>query len=352
MLFVVFYLISMSDNMATKMATDYMMDCPPLNIPKSAPEWAQEMFPVLINSIYEGFNGILKKVISDFNDSFVSMQKEIDELTRLTKAATETMEALKQQLKAKDHIFDDQQSRLGQLSNTINKNETYSRRSNLIFGGVVNGTEGSCTEIVHRIIATNLGIADPTNMRFVRCHYLNHPCQERKGTIIARFESFSHRMQVWNKRRSLYNTQIYMTEDFPGDISRKRNKLRPILKEASKHAQFQKCIALKHDKLHLDGTLYSTDNLHSLPTCIHPRTLSERRSKGMLCFGGILSEYHELCNFYKCDIKFRGVVYESVEQAYQHCKAVYFGDIRTSNLILRSTCPTEVKITQAQWKKI
>ena len=42
----------------------------------------------------------------------------------------------------------------------------------------------------------------------------------------------------------------------------------------------------------------STDNLHSLPIGNHQKILSERRSMVMyvinLCFGGILSEYHEL----------------------------------------------------------
>ena len=329
--------------MATKLVKEYMIECPTLNIPASAPEWVQQMYPVLMTSIYEGFSGILKKVISDFNDSFVSMQKEIDELAKLTKAATEAMESLKQQLRDRDHFIDDQQQKLTQLSHTINKNETYSRRDNLVFGCISAGTEGSCTEIVHHIMCTHLGITDPSQIKFVRCHYLSKPSQERKGTIIARFESFGYRMQVWSKRRSLYATPFFLSEDFPADVSKKRNKLRPILKEASKHQQYQKCITLKHDQLHFDGTLYSTDNLHGLPKCIHPRTLSERRSKGMLCFGGILSEYHELCNFFKCDIEYKGVVYHSVEQAYQHNKAVFFGDHRSCSLILRSKCPTEIK---------
>ena len=304
--------------MATKMATDYMMECPALNIPKSAPEWVQEMYPVLITSIYDGFRGVLTKVISDFNESFISMQREIDSLAELTKAATEAMECLKKQLSEKDHMIDEQKDRINQLSYTMSKNEAYSRRDNLVFGGISTETEGTCTDIIYRIMRTHLGIEDPSEMKFVRCHFLIKPTQERKGSIIARFESFANRMLTWNKRRSLYNSPFFLSEDFPADVSKKRNKLRPILKEASKHQQYQKSISIKHDKLYLEGTLYTTDELHNLPTCIHPRTLSERRTKGMLCFGGILSEYHELCNFYKCDFTYKNNKYHSVEQAYQH----------------------------------
>ena len=216
--------------MATKMATDYMMECPTLNIPKSAPEWVQEMYPLLITSIYDGFRGVLTKVISDFNESFVSMQKEIDALAALTKAATEAMESLKKQLSDKDHMIDEQKDRLDHLSYTISKNEAYSRRDNLVFGGICAGTEGTCTEIIHRIMQTHLGITEPSEIKFVRCHYLNNPTHDRKGSIIARFESFANRMMTWNKRRSLYNSPFFVSEDFPANVSRKRNKLRPILK--------------------------------------------------------------------------------------------------------------------------
>ena len=169
MISVCFVVIYMSDNMASKMATDYMMECPALNIPKSAPEWVQEMYPVLITSIYDGFRGVLTKVISDFNESFVSMQKEIDELARLTKAATEAMESLKKQLSDKDHLIDEQKDRLNQLSYTMSKNETYSRGDNLVFGGISTGTEGTCSDIVYHIMGTHLGITDPSEMKFVRC---------------------------------------------------------------------------------------------------------------------------------------------------------------------------------------
>ena len=65
---------------------------------------------------------------------------------------------------------------------------------------------------------------------------------------------------------------------------RNRSKLRPILKEASKHTQYERCISLKYDQLCFQGKSYSTSNLHSLPSNIHPRTLSEKRTN-------VLEEY-------------------------------------------------------------
>ena len=86
-----------------------------------------------------------------------------------------------------------------------------------------------CTKTVHHIMRTHQGITDINQIQFVWCHYLIKPSHERKGSIIARFESFSCRMQVWNKRRNLYSTLFSLSEDFPGNVSRKGDKLRPIL---------------------------------------------------------------------------------------------------------------------------
>ena len=111
----------------------------------------------------------------------------------------------------------------------------------------------------------------------------------------------------WNKRRELAGTSLFISEDFPTEISRRRSKRRPILKEASKHTHYERCISLKYDQRYFPGKLNSAGNLHYLPSNIHPRTLLEKKSKDLICFGGILSEYHDLSNFYKCDIKYQRI---------------------------------------------
>ena len=82
---------------------------------------------------------------------------------------------------------------------------------------------------------------------------------------------------------------IYVTEDFPVDIARKRNKMRPILKAASRFPEYEKNISMKNEKLVLNGKLFTVDDLHTLPEAINPRTLSEVRVDDTMIFGGILS---------------------------------------------------------------
>ena len=297
----------------------------------------------MMSNIINAINGVFKKVVVDFNASFVNQQNQIDDMKKTTDESMQTMANLKRQLNQRDFIIDDQNSRISSLRDTLERNETYSRRDNLIFGGISQTSNGTCTEIVYNIIKNKLHMNYSTSINFVRCHYLSNPTADRKGTIIARFQLFSQRMLVWNKRRELARTGLYLSEDFPSEISRNRSKLRPILKEASKHTQYERCISLKYDQLCFQGKSYSTSNLHSLPSNIHPRTLSEKRSKDLLCFGGILSEYHELSNFYKCNIKFQNVKFSSLEQCYQWCKATLFDDDRTAHMIMKSTSPSEMK---------
>ena len=113
-------------------------------------------------------------------------------------------------------------------------------------------------------------------IKFVRCHQLNKRPGDSKISIMARFEFYRDRSIVWTKRRS--TTNVYISEDFPIDVSRRRNKLKPILEEASKHKQYEHCITMRGDKLLFKGELLDVDKLHTLPTEIHPRSISELRT--------------------------------------------------------------------------
>ena len=118
----------------------------------------------------------------------------IDVLVYSILEATEAMVDLKVQLLQKDHLIEDQRDQISNIKSSIDRNESYSRRNNLIFGGIAGNTEGTCTEIIHKIFSSKLNITDYSNINFVRCHY-----QQRMG--------------IWNKRRCL------LQSDFKADIN-------------------------------------------------------------------------------------------------------------------------------------
>ena len=325
------------------MADEYILEMPKISIPDCSPEWVSAFFPALIKSIYDSYNGTIKKIVMDFNASFIEMEQEIQSLSKETKTANDTVADLKSELSDKDYVISEQHSNITRLQSSVDRNEAYSRRSNLIFGGISKDVKGSCTSIVKSLMCEKMNIPQDESFGFVRCHFLSSPTNEKKGSIIARFENFSQRMTVWKKRRTLLNSAHYLSEDYPKDISRKRGKLRPILREASKHGEYAKCISIKHDMLNFKGESMSIDNLQKLPEPINPRTLSEKRSKAMICFGGVLSEYHELSNFYRSEFVYKNIKFNSVEQGFQYLKAMLFDDGRTASLIINSKCPSEMK---------
>ena len=334
----------MGDNtIEHKMADKFVLEVPTVTIPEGSPEWAAQMFPSLIKSIYDSINGVVQGMVIDYNHRFKELQSQMDEQSKQNEITKKDLIDLRSSVSDKDFIIDNQNARIAKLQAAVDKNESYSRRSNLIFGGIAKDVQGSCTAIVHSILKDKMNIANATSFKLVRCHFLSKPTDIKKGSIIAQFESFSSRMTVWSKKRALMKTDLYLSEDYPSEVNKIRSKLRPILKEASKHTEYASCISIKYDKLHFKGELLSIDNLHKLPDAIHPQYLSERRSQGMLCFGGVLSDYHQLSNYYPCKFAYKGNKFTSIEQAYQYCKAMLFNDERTAALILHSNIPSDIK---------
>ena len=144
-------------------------------------------------------------------------------------------------------------------------------------------------------------------------------------------------MLVWNKRRSM--KKIYVAEDFPAEVARKKNRLRPILKAAMKIQQYEKSISIKNDKMLFNGELLSVDELQKLPETIHSRTLTKVRSGDVMIFGGTLSEYHEPSNYFKCPVTYRERKFNCSEQACQYSKATLFNDVASAEAIMRSYSP-------------
>ena len=112
--------------------------------------------------------------------------------------------------------------------------ECQSRRSNLkFFGFQEENFESStkCEELVLQLISTQMGVN--VDSAFVeRCHRLGPRTPGRNRPIIIKFALFKDRERVWDKRRALKDTNIFVKEDYPHEIEDRRNKLLPTYNEA------------------------------------------------------------------------------------------------------------------------
>ena len=84
--------------MVHKMADEYILEMPKISIPDCSPEWVFAFFPALTKSIYDSYNGTIRKIVMDFNASFMEMEQEIQNLSKSTKTANDTVADLKSEL--------------------------------------------------------------------------------------------------------------------------------------------------------------------------------------------------------------------------------------------------------------
>ena len=190
---------------------------------------------------------IAKQNASDIS----TLSNKIDELSAaLSKSNTETD-------KLKEHIL---------------KNESYSRRENLVFRGFEDSNL-PCDQIVRNIIGKmNITGLNHTEVQFVRCHYLDRS----KLQIIVRFLSFSDRELIWRHRRFLKTNaaNVYVSEDYPAEIERRRKELYPIAAAANKIDDFRRKVKITGDRLIVNNQSYNHTTLHNLPTTLQPMRLS------------------------------------------------------------------------------
>ena len=237
----------------------------------------------------------------------------------------------------------------------ILRNETYSRRNNLVFRGynIVPNDQESC-EMKARGIIKQMGI--PERVPFVRCHYLRDQKQ-----IIIRFQWYSDRERIWKNRYKLKGTSYYVAEDFPREIEAQRKQLYPVMKAAKRLQEYQKKVSMNCEKLILKGKQYTCNTIDTVPLNIHPGTLAERSNARVLVFGGTTSKHHGLSNFsqIKTNFVYEHIAYSSAEQAFQHKKARQAGDQNKQREIMFNSDPAVQKslgydvngLDQEQWKQ-
>ena len=105
----------------------------------------------------------------------------------------------------------------------------------------------------------------------------------------------------------------------------------------------KKLVSLKADNLMINGKRYTVNSLHELSGELNMRTFNERSNDKVVVFGGFYSNFHPLSNFYKAPMAFRNHKYHTLEQAYQHTKALLFKDGDTAADILATDSPAEDK---------
>ena len=110
-----------------------------------------------------------------------------------------------------------------------------------------------------------------------------------------------------------------------------RRKLYIIYHRAKR---MNKRVSLKGDKLFLDGTQYTVQTLGLIQDDLHPQNLCEKSNENTLVFGGTLSEWHPFSNWFPLSLRYKGIIFPSLEHAYLHEMAVTFDYKNMASAIL------------------
>jgi ribA/ribD-fused uncharacterized protein len=261
----------------------------------------------------------------------------------ITKSKLKDLEV---KVKKHDKVLDSFQKQTAELKYYKEKCirvESFTRKNNLIISGIQGrpmqvgqqGNKENCISLVQDFLVTKLKLSDARErIKIERAHRLGKGTGSRD--MIVKFSFYQERMEVWNKRRLLKGTNMWLREDFPVEIANDRRILQPILRRAMDKGMDA---YMMENKLIIAGDLYTVDKLHRLP---HDLQLSA----GDACKNGVHAFFGRHCvlsNFFPVRLLTDNKEYSSVEQYYQYRKAIECDDIKTAENIITSDDPTFVK---------
>lgn len=226
-----------------------------------------------------------------------------------------------------------------ELKDSLVRNEAQNRRNNLIFKGIPETDSEVPLQIVYKVLEEKMGFDKPEDkFKISRCHRLGPKRRNQSRPIIFKLHYYPDREVIWKEKRKLKNTRIFLSEDFPQEIMKKRSLLEGIAKEARSIGMEA---FLSVDRLILNDKPFTVDTLKNLPPQLQPKEVYTRRSDTHTAF---YSRYSPLSNFFSCQFKNEdGILFTSNEQHFQYMKAVHNDDLATARKILETEDPASCK---------
>lgn len=158
--------------------------------------------------------------------------------------------------------------------------------------------------------------------------------------ILVSFKDSYHRYILLKTKPFLAEAEdvnFYLDEDMTTLTRSHKSKLRRILSAAKSENLEAKIVG---NRINIDGTLYGFNDLDTIPEKLTIKTKEERVVKGGIAYRGRDSVYS---NFYPSFFEIEGITYNSVEQFYQHSKAVACNNLDRAQKIMKCTDPRRIK---------
>lgn len=306
----------------------------------------EETRTLIKESIHEVLDEILEEKLTPLTQTVAALRFDVDKTIESVIDVRKTAEEAKATAADNSTKMADMESTITRLTrqtkdlqDKIVSMECHSRRDNLCFGGIqetTGETDQECEDKVRAAILTHMNI-DTQNMKFVRCHRLGKKRANFTRSIIIKFHYYGDRQTVWTKRSTLKGKKIWVSENFPIEIEKKRAILRPVLNEARQLPEYRGKAFMNVDKLILNGQSYSVEQLQRLPLQLQPENIATKTvDDKYVCFWTRDSVFS---NFYKSPFQLGGKSFSCVEQYIMYQKALLFDDQEKANSIMEVDDP-------------
>ena len=158
--------------------------------------------------------------------------------------------------------------------------------------------------------------------------------------ILMRFHHYKDKLLVLSKKKILKDQNIFVSEDYPEEVVKRRKVIVPIYYRALELCP-NLSPKLRVDKLILGGREYGVHNINTVPIGqLQPKFVFTKEQNGMTAY---FTNQSPLSNHYACDFYENGLQFKSSEQCFMYHKASLFKDEETAKKILEAESPEKAK---------
>ena len=209
------------------------------------------------------------------------------------------------------------------LTKRINKIESTQLSNNIIVTGISEQPWEKCEitkQHIHEIIATALSNSnsksieentlEANDITISYCNRVGAFKLNQARLISVSFQKREDKEFVLPLKRHM-PPGIYVDNEYPPHIKRCRDRLRPILKLAKKNQTYRDKSKLENDKLVINGTRYTLNDIHKLPEDLSAYKAADKQNEEYLAFHG---EFSPLSNFHPSPFKICTQKFHCTEQ--------------------------------------
>ena len=264
-----------------------------------------------------------ESVKEEVSEALKPLQASIDELLEI-KGKTEKIIGKIKKLKQENKTIERRCNRVEKenrlLKDRLNSIENKILEKHVIIHGVEEEEEETMNQlknIVQQVLSHTVTMPTQEERTGIACNIpitnmerIGRYNEQRSRPISVTFENKCD-SELLLKRRKKLPEGVFVDKEYCYETEKKRQFLRPVLKEARKNDELRGKCKMDGSTLVIQGRKFTRDNIHQLPEKINGFQCTSKSNEETICYFG---ELNPLSNFHPCTFEVAGVQYNTSEQ--------------------------------------